>query len=670
MRKRVGVGLSCCIVLICSLVPCTDDDLGIVTVTYERKSKDVKISKTCHVHPTHLQDLSDLCEMNNLHEAPLLDILRRRHRNDKIYTNTGNVLISINPYRTISGLYANPLDYYLPLENGDEIAQLPPHLFKTANKSYRFMKGENHNQSIIISGESGAGKTEGSKYIMNFLIAVNDKVAQQAQSSAKGSNGPEGTGEHIKNVLLESNIVFESFGNAKTVRNDNSSRFGKYIRLQYTSQDLLVSSFTDTFLLERSRLTSASVEGERRYHVFYGLFCGSNEFLDLKSLNLDCGVEAFPMLSQPSGKSPFLPDDEQNFSDLCSSLRTWGATDGEMKEIFLILSIILHLSNASVTEGETEGAPANLTFSTQSVEAVSSALGVTPSGFLRAVAVHVIKIAHSDTKTEKILSVEDVLNNVHALMKWIYSALFRWLVAKINYAHCSHHKPEENDATHRAVKFIGILDIFGFEILKHNSFEQLCINYTNERLQQQFNEEIFVTEQAEYVDEGLDWSQISFRSNQSVIDLISKKPSGLLNILEEHGIMNRHPDDRALLHNYDQFHKNKHESYQKPRYGDESFMVKHFAGSVEYEIDGFIEKNNDTLQEDLLRLLHNSTNVYLLNMSGMVNESSHLRYDEKHKEIAPGFVPAIPDHLIVRVVDGETQLEEVPVFHAKPSSLR
>lgn len=620
-----------------------------------------------HVDPTHLLDLDDLCEMNNLHEGPLLDMLRKRVHADKIYTNTGNVLISINPYQTITGLYADPLRYYLPLERGEEIAQLPPHLFKTSNGAYRHLTMEKHNQSIIISGESGAGKTEGSKYVMNFLIAVNDKVTTQS----RGHGGvTEGTGEHIKRVLLDSNVVFESFGNAKTVRNDNSSRFGKYIRLQYTRQDVLVSAFTETFLLERSRLTSPPVEGERRYHVFYGLFCGRHECLDLGALKLDGGLAAFPMLCQPSGKDPTVADDVQNFSDLCSSLRTLGASDGEMREIFSHLAIILHLSNVTVTEGAAEGASVEVSFSTQSIGALVEALGLPQDDFVRALTVHVIHLAHSNTTTEKILSTEDVMNNVNALMKWLYSALFRWLVAKINYAHCTMPGGGNEKQQRAAVKFIGILDIFGFEILKHNSFEQLCINYTNERLQQQFNEQIFVTEQAEYVDEGLDWSSIHFRSNQDVIDLISKKPTGLLNVLEEHGFMNRRPDDIALLHNYDQFHKGKHDCYSKSRYGDESFIVQHFAGSVEYEIAGFIEKNNDTLQEDLLRLLRHSTNIFLLNMTGIIVETSSTYFDQKHQEVAPGFVPAIPEHLIVRVTDGNAALEEAPIVNIKASSLR
>ena len=223
------------------------------------------------------------------------------------------------------------------------------------------------------------------------------------------------------------------------------------------------------------------------------------------------------------------------------------------------------------------------------------------------------------------LSVDEVGNNVNALMKWLYSGLFDWLVKKINFAHSGHATtsvatPVSSDKEamlEPAVNFIGILDIFGFEILKTNSFEQLCINFTNERLQKQFNEHVFVHEQKEYEKEGLNWSTITFQDNQNVIDLICKKPSGLLNVLEEHGFLNRKPDDKALLTSYDQMHNSKHPCYQKPRFGNESFIIHHFAGDVTYSISGFLEKNNDTLQEDLLALLDTSTNEFISNVMGL-----------------------------------------------------
>lgn len=644
-----------------------------MTVCVGNENQTVPEARTVHVDPTHLLDLDDLCDMSSLHEGPVLNMLRKRSSADKIYTNTGDVLISINPYRAVPGLYDSPLRYFLPIGMGTEIARLPPHLFKTANDAYRNLAVERRNQSIIISGESGAGKTEGSKYVMNFLIAVNHEQITRAgvvDDATVVVTNKEGAGERMRRVLLESNTIFESFGNAKTVRNDNSSRFGKYIRLQYTSNDVLVSAFTETFLLERSRLTSPPAEGERRYHVFYGLFVGTDKLLSHSELKLDGGMESFSMLCQPSGKSPILPDDAANFSLLCASLRTLGVTDVELKEVFSLLATILHISTASVTEGASESDPVQLTFATQTVAAIAKALGLPEDSFLRAVRIHILRLGNRDSTTDKILSVDTVENNLHALIKWLYSALFKWLVTKINYAHCSHYSVEQLKHEQAAVKFIGILDIFGFEILKHNSFEQLCINYTNERLQQQFNDQIFVTEQTDYIKEGLDWTIINFRSNQNVVDLISKKPTGLLNILEEHGFMNRRPDDIALLHNFDHFHKAKNECYAKSRYGDEAFIVSHFAGKVEYEIAGFIEKNNDTLQEDLLRLLRHSSNAFLLNMSGIIVETSTLQFDSKHREIAPGFVPAIPDHMIVRVVDGETMLEDAPVYHPKASSLR
>lgn len=465
---------------------------------------------------------------------------------------------------------------------------------------------------------------------MNFLIAVNE--ADLIKSEKKKTNSPRpfagsittGAGEHIKRVLLDSNNILESFGNSKTVRNDNSSRFGKYIRLQYTQNKVLVSAYTETFLLEKSRLTngtksSASVvdSGERNYHVLYGMFVGSDSTVSLAALGLDVGYDKFAILCAP-GANVIQHDDAQNFELLCSSMRELGVSNAEMEAIWGLLATILHLGNAEVKTMDVPGtdgsiAQASTHFPTSTLEKIADSFGVTASAFTQAMTIHLVQLGRRGSITRKILSAEEVSNNINALMKWIYSGLFNWLVKKINFAHCGH---ASNSAAKMdpdpAVNFIGILDIFGFEILKTNSFEQLCINFTNERLQQQFNERVFVYEQLEYEKEGLNWSTISFKDNQNVIDLICKKPSGLLNLLEEHGLMNRKPDDKALLTSFDQMHNTKHPCYHKPRFGNDSFIVAHFAGNVTYTIAGFLEKNNDTLQEDLLTLMDSSKNKFLL----------------------------------------------------------
>lgn len=477
---------------------------------------------------------------------------------------------------------------------------------------------------------------------MNFLIAVNEADLLKSSKQRSSAPRPSGeamtaAGEHIKRVLLDSNNILESFGNAKTVRNDNSSRFGKYIRLQYTDKKVLVSAFTETFLLEKSRLTngtksSSGVDaGERNYHVLYGMFVGSDRTLALPALGLDLSMDKFSILCT-SGGNPVMHDDAENFSLLCSSMRELGVSDEEMGEIWSLLAVILHMGNAevktldslsSVSDGTI--APASTNFPTSSLENVAAAFGVSASAFTQALTIHLVQLGRRGSITRKILSADGVENNINALMKWLYSGLFKWLVKKINFAHCGHHASTTSakaDEIDPAVNFIGILDIFGFEILKTNSFEQLCINFTNERLQQQFNQQVFVYEQIEYENEGLNWSTISFQDNQNVIDLICKKPSGLLNVLEEHGFLNRKPDDKALLTSFDQMHNTKHPCYKKPRFGNDAFIIAHFAGSVTYTINGFLDKNNDTLQEDLLALMDLSSNKFLLRIMDLESSSS------------------------------------------------
>ena len=626
--------------------------------------------------PTHLQDLDDLCSMNNLHEAPLLSVLHRRFLRNIIYTTTGNVLISINPYQTIPGLYDTPLAYLSTVQDYD-VASLDdkttPHLFRIANNAFKNISKAIANQSIIVSGESGAGKTEASKYVMQFLITANESMAS--------SN----VGEDIKQVLLDSNVIFESFGNAKTVRNDNSSRFGKYIKLQYNSENCLISAYTETFLLEKSRLSYVN-RGERNYHIFYQLIRGlgtsesypANPSLYLKS------IEDFSILT--SGACTVLTSEEDDISEfqaLCAALITMGTTSEELQGLWGLLATILHLGNIQCTDlshsSEADGDNGRkqhkvvLESPCMPLGQIAALLGVEENALVDALTYHMVKVASARRMSaiRKDLKIEDVRNNILGLNKWLYSAVFAWLVRKINHAHLSVSKGHSGKVlpgrrhSHAAmeelrdiqnltaVKFIGILDIFGFEILQTNSFEQLCINFANERLQQQFNEHVFVNEQLEYEREGLNWSTITYQDNQHVIDLISKKPKGLLPILEEYGMLNRSPDDKALLSSFNQAHdsasvgtnksskkgdavevitklysktNDPSSAYTRPRFGEESFVVRHYAGNVEYFIAGFLLKNNDSLQDDIMELLRTSTNAFLLNISDINRQEGQPGY--------------------------------------------
>jgi myosin heavy subunit len=350
------------------------------------------------------------------------------------------------------------------------------------------------NQSIVVSGESGAGKTEAAKHVMSFLIEANSELNRNLDAAAD-------VGDAIRKVLLDSNCIFESFGNAKTVRNDNSSRFGKYIKLQYTEHKRLVSANTETFLLEKSRLVNVGT-GERNYHVFYQLLTAAAESspaacaalsVDASALRLHAAAD-FRMLADAAG-AVLKAEDDGCLPQLCAALRTVGCSDKELAHMWTLLAAVLHMGNIDVTSGTATGGSggadqneasssggnqglASIASRSMPLQQLAELLGVSVEMFENRLITQRVRISTRSSVTVKHLNPIDVTNNIAALSKWIYSSLFSWLVKKINFAHCS---VSSHLSDIRAVKFIGILDIFGFEILQTNSFEQLCINFTNER---------------------------------------------------------------------------------------------------------------------------------------------------------------------------------------------
>lgn len=608
----------------------TPNDQEVHVITHDGISKDVNEGDVVPFDPSHLQDCDNLCFMSALHEAPLIHGLHNRFKEDKIYTHVGNILISMNPYRDIKGLYDSPLAYLnLPNDEQNEVDDLlhsqetAPHIYTTANNALKAMMKdydidsvittglEFTNQSIIISGESGSGKTEAAKHVMKFLIAANDHIVANAESigSKPVTNG---LGDRVHDVLVESNIVFESFGNAKTVRNNNSSRFGKYIKLQYTQDNQLIGAHTNTFLLEKSRLQSVS-RGERNYHVFYQLVRGLSALMpNIAKCLMISSVENFAMLNK--GGCTVLnveTDDADEFGRLVQALKTLSCTDDEVQYLWSLLACILHMGNIECTN-ESNGEQCLLSCATASIEWIASALGLEPAAFTECLTRQKMRAARRNSAYSKVLSQEETRGNLAALLKWLYNTLFNWLVRKINFA----HNVLSVSAERQSEKHIGILDIFGFEMAEESSFEQLCINYASERLQQYFNEHIFVYEQMHYASEGVDIKTVTYRDNQPLIDLIGKKPIGLLAILEEHCMLARKPDDSALLHAYNQAHE-KNPLYSRPRFGNDSFIVKHYAGDVTYAVSSFLEKNTNSLQVDLSELLNFTTNVFLRNVMGL-----------------------------------------------------
>jgi myosin heavy subunit len=525
------------------------------------------------VDPSHLQNSSDLCSMNSLHEAPLIDLVRRRHADSSIFSKIGSedIILSLNPYRRIPGLFENMDAYNRPL-NSVASSHLAPHIYGTANCALKSL-GECArsavcvNQSILISGESGAGKTEASKAVINFLLHCDDG-SEGSESSERNSSC-----ERVKRVISSSTAIFEAFGNAKTIKNENSSRFGKFIKINYSESNRIVSAATETFLLERSRLVTAGAD-ERNYHIFYMLLSALGESLGLNS------AEHYNILTQ--GSCITLTDqtaDMNTFGYLLEAFDDLKFSTEEVADIWRLLAVILNLGNLKLI-GVEEGKEVLIEESGIAFDQIAESLGVIPALFKKSITTSRVHISKRSSVNIRILSLPDVENNLKGLIKWLYNKLFEWLVSKINDSY-----KNETVAAEGCIRFIGILDIFGFEILGVNSLEQLCINYTNECLQQQFNERVFSLEQEDYIREGVDWKQITFGDNQSKIDCIAKHPTGLLQQLEEYGSLNRKEDnpDMALLFQLNQNNdKVGNTSYVKSRFKDQYFTIRHFAGDVKY----------------------------------------------------------------------------------------
>lgn len=549
--------------------------------------------------PSHSVNLNNVAEMDNLHEAPLLDLLRRRYLEDKIYTYTGDILISINPYKNIPMLYNFPeLDSIGKLDNP------VPHVYSTAHGAYHAMMKDGKCQSILVSGESGAGKTEASKYIMRYLANISE-IGKKAPKAPKAENG----GSSVEQCVLQSNPLLEAFGNAKTIRNDNSSRFGKFIKIYYHTDGTISGATTSHFLLEKSRIVG-SAESERNYHIFYQL-CAGLSAEEKTALKLRPASEYY-FLNQ--GNCIQVPEinDKKDFKELVEAMGTVGIPPELQRTIFRLVACVLHLGNVEFTENaKNESQIAH----PEDVTNLADLMMVTPAELEFALTKRTMSAGARGSVAEIALTAVESVKSRNGLAKDIFSKIFDWLVSQIN-------KSTSNVGSSAGVgagsKFIGILDIFGFESLQVNSFEQLCINYTNEMLQQQFNQHVFVYEQEVYVEEGIDFSRLEFKDNGPCLDLIDKKPLGILPLLDEQGMLGRRASDENFIQKLHQTHLPKGKVpegttiyYSKPRFATDEFVVHHYAGEVTYNVNGFLEKNDDSLHNDLISLMDSSKCEYL-----------------------------------------------------------
>ncbi|KAI9525321.1 Myosin-10, partial [Dissostichus eleginoides] len=558
------------------------------------------------MNPPKFSKVEDMAELTCLNEASVLHNLKDRYYSGLIYTYSGLFCVVINPYKNLPIYSENIIEMY----RGKKRHEMPPHIYAISESAYRCMLQDREDQSILCTGESGAGKTENTKKVIQYLahVASSHKgrkdhntppespkpVKQQAQNAVSGSLF---YGE-LERQLLQANPILEAFGNAKTVKNDNSSRFGKFIRINFDVTGYIVGANIETYLLEKSRAIRQAKD-ERTFHVFYQLLAGAGEHL--KSDLLLEGFNSYRFMFNGNITIPG-QQDKDNFQETMDAMNIMSFGHEEILSMLKVVSSVLQFGNISFKK-ERNSDQASMPDNT-AAQKLCHLLGLNVMEFTRAILSPRIKVGRD--YVQKAQTKEQADFAVEALGKATYERLFRWLVHRINKA---------LDRTKRqGASFIGILDIAGFEIFQLNSFEQMCINYTNEKLQQLFNHTMFILEQEEYQREGIEWSFIDFGLDlQPCIDLIERpaNPPGVLALLDEECWFPK-ATDKSFIDKLSQ-EQGTHSKFQKPRQLKDKadFCIIHYAGKVDYKADEWLMKNMDPLNDNVATLLHQSTDKFV-----------------------------------------------------------
>ncbi|KAJ7285580.1 myosin 5 [Mycena rebaudengoi] len=566
----------------------------IVVNTTAKDIKDGKDDLPPLRNPPLLETADDLATLSHLNEPSVLHTIRNRYAQHSIYTYSGIVLIAVNPFQRVTMYGPDIIQAYAGRKRGE----LEPHLFAIAEDAYTAMRKEGEGQTIIVSGESGAGKTESAKFIMRYLASVNPP---DMASKAKAKFSLDDSSE-IERQILATNPILEAFGNAKTTRNDNSSRFGKYIQILFDGKQEIVGARIRTYLLERSRIVFQPLT-ERNYHIFYQL-CAGAPLKERKDLGLDSDINKFLFLKQggPSSTPIAGVDDAEEFRATQQALSTVGISVEKQWAVFRLLAGLLHLGNVKITQMRTD---ASLDDADPALLLATRFLGVNLAEFKK----WTIK-KQITTRSEKIvtsLTAAQATVVRDSVAKFVYACMFEWLVAIVNESLAG----ENGDAADKAEMFIGVLDIYGFEHFQKNSFEQFSINYANEKLQQEFNSHVFKLEQEEYVKEEINWTFIDFSDNQPCINVIESR-LGVLALLDEESRLPSGSDSSFLQKLNTQLLKPEFKDvYKKPRFGNSAFTIAHYALDVTYEVEGFLEKNRDTVPDEQMALLASTKNPFL-----------------------------------------------------------
>ncbi|KAI1110698.1 P-loop containing nucleoside triphosphate hydrolase protein [Nemania sp. NC0429] len=547
------------------------------------------------VNPAKFDKASDMAELTHLNEASVVHNLHMRYQADLIYTYSGLFLVTVNPYCPLP-IYTNE---YVNMYKGRSREDTKPHIFAMADEAFRNLVDEGENQSILVTGESGAGKTENTKKVIQYLAAV---AHSETPLKSRGHHHSS-----LSQQILRANPILEAFGNAQTVRNNNSSRFGKFIRIEFTSSGSIAGAFIDWYLLEKSRVVRINSQ-ERNYHIFYQLLAGADDRMRREYMLNGFGIGDF-LYTRDGHDTIVGVSDIDEWNSLLEAFHVMGFSEGDQDAILRTVAAVLHLGNISVVKESRMADQARLAPDAKEVAArVCALLGIPLEPFLQGLLHPKVKAGRE--WVEKVQTPEQVHLGISALAKGIYERGFGDLVTRIN------RQLDRNRMGLDDSSFIGVLDIAGFEIFEENSFEQLCINYTNEKLQQFFNHHMFVLEQEEYAREQIEWRFIDFgRDLQPTIDLIElSNPIGIFSCLDEDSVMPK-ATDRSFTEKLNSLWDKKSTKYRPSRPGPRhGFILTHYAAEVEYSTDGWLEKNKDPLNDNITRLLAASTHPHIANL--------------------------------------------------------
>jgi len=553
-------------------------------------------------------EVHDMTSLLYLNAPELLECVKQRYMEKSIYTSIGPILLAVNPFERLP-LYSSEILNKYNVDDNSLGQKAQPHVFEVANRAYskmfvdKFRPDERENQSILVNGESGAGKTESTKHVLHFLAVVSSKVASQCILGDESN-------QDIENQILASNPILESFGNAKTLRNNNSSRFGKFIELLYTSDGYIEGAVMRTYLLETMRVVGQGT-GERNYHIFYEVFAGLAPAVKKRYGLTDLAHFRYTNqsgeLCRHDGES-----DLENFGDLKDALTTLEVDEDFQDDVDKVIAGILHLGNLSFEDSSKAGEDAaDFSPSSQSretVDFVCQLLGLHESMLLSAVARRSVTVVGNTI--EKTLNSESAVHARDSFAKFLYSALFAWVVAKMNVCLVGDVNIEET------ASFIGVLDIFGFEHFDQNSFEQLCINYTNEKLQDHFNYSVFRSEQEVYQQEGLKWTFVEYPDNSARLDLIEHSSVGILAICNEQLKMPKCTDEKLAQSLYQKCGTHTYFRATRAEKGKLEFTILHYACPVTYQTEGFLDKNRTENPKELYDTLRKSRNALMREMYG------------------------------------------------------